>query len=105
MISLFPHLFLSSPFLRQKARLVKHRKTENERQLADGRGKEGVGQETNHTTTRKPGLSINHSVLSVYGSETFVITGERGGGHGGRQTGTLDLPLYALFLDEYKSPP
>ncbi len=31
------------------------RKTEKERQLAEGRGCEGVGEEPNHTIARKPG--------------------------------------------------
>jgi hypothetical protein len=34
-----------------------HRKTEKELQLADGYGRgEGVDEEPNHKTTRKPGL-------------------------------------------------
>jgi hypothetical protein len=32
-----------------------HRKTEKERQTADGRGRMGVGVESNHTTARKHG--------------------------------------------------
>ncbi len=73
--------------------------------LLTGEGKKGWGRRQIIRPQESQALSINHSVLSVYGSETFVITGGGGRGHGGRQTGTLDLPLYALFLDEYKSPP
>jgi len=32
-----------------------HRKTEKERQLADGIGGKGAGDEPNHATARKPG--------------------------------------------------
>jgi hypothetical protein len=32
-----------------------HRKTEKERQVVDGKGGMGVGEELNHATTRKPG--------------------------------------------------
>jgi hypothetical protein len=32
-----------------------HRKTETERQLADGIGWQGMDEEANHTTPRKPG--------------------------------------------------
>ncbi len=35
-----------------------HRKTEKERQVADSGGGEGVGEEPNHTTARKPGPLI-----------------------------------------------
>ncbi len=40
---------------RRQARPATLRKPEKERQLADGRGGEGVGEEPNHTTARKPG--------------------------------------------------
>jgi hypothetical protein len=34
--------------------------------LTDGeRGREGVGEEPNHTTARKPGPLLNHSLLST----------------------------------------
>jgi hypothetical protein len=46
--------FLTQPLSRQQAGPATHRKTEKERELADGRGEEG-GEEPNHTTTRKPG--------------------------------------------------
>jgi hypothetical protein len=44
-----------TPLSRQSARPETQRKTEKERQLADGRRGEGVGEEPNHTTARKPG--------------------------------------------------
>jgi hypothetical protein len=47
-----PSLCLS----RQEARPATHRKTEKERQLPDRRVGEGVREEPNHTTARKPGL-------------------------------------------------
>jgi hypothetical protein len=37
------------------ARPATHRKTEKERQVADGRGGKRVGEEPNHATARKPG--------------------------------------------------
>jgi hypothetical protein len=40
---------------RQQARPATHRKTEKEIQRAYGRGEEGMGEEPNHTTARKPG--------------------------------------------------
>jgi hypothetical protein len=45
-----------------------HRKTEKERQLADEDGKEGVGEESNHTSARKPGpvLIIQYSLVNSH---------------------------------------
>jgi hypothetical protein len=37
-----------------KARQATHRTTEKARQLSDGRGGKGVGEEQNYTTARKP---------------------------------------------------
>jgi hypothetical protein len=45
-----------APLSRQKARPATHCKTEKERQLADGKGREEMGEEPNHTTASKPGL-------------------------------------------------
>jgi hypothetical protein len=58
---------------------VTHRKTEKERQLADGRGgEEVVGEEPNHTTAaRKPGpLKIIHYSLVDRDLRTAEETGE-----------------------------
>jgi len=58
-----------SPISRQSAGPATHRKTEKERQLADGRGGKGVGVEPNHTTARKPGpLKIFNPLCGVSSS-------------------------------------
>ncbi len=54
-----------SPLSRQQARLATHRKTEKKRQLDDGRGgREGVGEEPNHSAARTSYLK--HAIFSVY---------------------------------------
>jgi hypothetical protein len=47
---------------------LSHRKTEKERQLAEGRGGKGVGEEPNHTTARKlvPILIIQYSLVLIF---------------------------------------
>jgi hypothetical protein len=42
---------------------VTHRKTEKERQFADGRGGKGAGVEPNHYDRKKARPSINRSIL------------------------------------------
>jgi hypothetical protein len=54
-----------SPLSCKKARPATHGKTWKERQLAGER----VGEEPNHTTPKKVGPSINHSILSATGCQ------------------------------------
>jgi hypothetical protein len=46
-------------------RVSAHSKKEKERQLAEGRGAEGVEKESNRMTAIKAWSSINHSILSA----------------------------------------
>jgi hypothetical protein len=48
-------LLAPTPFPLPRKKCGIYRKTEKERQLADGRGGKGVSEEPNHTTPRKPG--------------------------------------------------
>jgi hypothetical protein len=51
-----------------------HRKTEKERQFADGDGKEGGGREkSNHTTSRKPGPLLIFQYSLVNSNERGVL--------------------------------
>jgi hypothetical protein len=44
---------------------VTHRKTEKEREQADGRGRKGSGEEPNNTIGERVWSSINHAILSA----------------------------------------
>ncbi len=52
---------LAHPLSRQEHRPVIHRKTEKERQLADGRGEEGEEREVESYDRKKAWSSINKS--------------------------------------------
>jgi hypothetical protein len=53
-----------APLSRQQARPATHKKTEKERQLAEGKGMgKGVGEEPNDTTARK--LGIQYSLMNA----------------------------------------
>jgi hypothetical protein len=48
--------FGTSPFPLPSVSSTGDSKTEKERQLADGKGRKGMGEEPNSTTVSKPGL-------------------------------------------------
>ncbi len=56
------------PIARQKAQQATHGKIGKEKQAADRKGGKGVGEEPNHTTTRKPGplYTIQYSLSDLH---------------------------------------
>jgi hypothetical protein len=66
-----PTLQAPSPLSKLDGRHTK--KTEKERRLADGRGGDGLGEEPNYTTVRKPGpLWISQYSLAAIEMKIFV---------------------------------
>jgi hypothetical protein len=69
-------LYPLSPPLPAVSSTATHRKTEKERQLADGRGGRGWGEEQNHTTAESLVLYKSYSTLSSYsfiGHESWFL--------------------------------